>query len=198
MNSSLLIPLVGVVCTAAFAAMSALRREGLPVPFVVQSLLITAVFSVLNLLGGSRLHPLAFLLVLYLLTMRVRILVDLGGILASRGSLAPAERLYGLAMRLLPTPAERCIVAINRGVCRLQAGDAASAASLLADVVGGADYAAAGVKYQSAAHYNLGIAYSRQGSKEAAAAEMRRVIELWPVSDCARRAEAVLRQLDVG
>ncbi len=198
MSSSLLIPIAGIVYTAVFAAMGALRREGPSLAFVVQSLAITAVFSVLNLLGGSRLHPLPFLLVLYLLSMRVRILVDLAGILASRGRLAAAERLYRLALGLLPSPAERFLLALNRGVCRLQVGDAASAASMLSAVLESDDYKAAGAKYQSAAHYNLGIACSRQGEKAAAAAQMRRVIELWPVSDCARRAEAALRQLDQG
>jgi len=162
--------------------------------FLNQSLTITAVFTVANLLGGSRLHPLAFVLVIYLLTMRVRILLDLGNIFAARGNLATADRIYDLALRLLPSGSERCIVAINRGVFRLQAGDAAAAAAALSAVLKSAEYQAAGVKYRSAAHYNLGVAYNKQGMAAEAAAELGRVLELWPVSEYARKAQALLKQ----
>ncbi len=188
-----MVPLAGVLYTALFAAMSALRREGISAAFVAQSLAITAVFSAVSLLAGSRLAPLAFVLALYLLTMRVRILLDLGSLLASRGRLGAAERVYDLALALLPSSAERCIVAINRGVCRLLAGDAPSAARVLLRALEDAEQRRVGVKYLSAGHYNLGIAYVKQGKKAEAAAEMLRVIELWPVSEYARRAEASLR-----
>ena len=189
-----MLPLAGVLYTVVFAAMSVLRREGLSTGFLTQSLTITAVFTVANLLGGSRLHPLAFVLVIYLLTMRVRILLDLGNIFAARGNLATADRIYDLALRLLPSGSERCIVAINRGVFRLQAGDAAAAAAALSAVLKSAEYQAAGVKYRSAAHYNLGVAYNKQGMAAEAAAELGRVLELWPVSEYARKAQALLKQ----
>ena len=194
MSSSYLVPLAGLLYTAVFTAMAALRREGASLAFVAQSLLITAVFSAVNALAGGRLQPLPFLLALYLLTMRVRIVLDLGSTLASRGRIAAAERIYDVALRLLPNASERCIVAVNRGVCRLQAGDAAGAASLISAVIGSADYRGLGVKYQSAAHYNLGVAYQRQGKAAEAAAELQRVIEIWPVSEYARRAAASLKK----
>ena len=190
-----MIPLAGVLYTAAFAAMSVLRREGFSPAFVVQSLAITAVFSAVNLLAGSRLHPVAFVLALYLLTMRVRILLDLGSLLASRGRGSDAGRVYELALALLPSPAEQSIAAINMGVCRLLAGDASSAAGLLSAALRDAERRRVGVRYRSAGHYNLGIACIKQGKKTEAAAELQRVLDLWPVSEYARRAEASLRQL---
>jgi tetratricopeptide (TPR) repeat protein len=193
-----MIPLAGILYTAAFAAMAALRREGFSVAFVAQSLAATAVFSLLNLLAGpsrAQLHPVAFLVALYLLTMRVRILLDLGSIAAGAGRVALAGRIYDLALALLPSPAETCIAAINRGVCRLQSGDVDGAVGLLSEALGAAGHKSVGVKFRSAGHYNLGIAYLRQGRKPQAEAEMRRVIELWPVSEYARRAERSLRQI---
>ncbi len=180
--------------TAVFAAMAALRREGLSVAFVVQSLVTTAVFSVVNLFAGGGLAPLAFLLALYLLTMRVRIVLDLGSLVASRGKLAAAERIYDAALQLLPSALERCIVAINRAVCRLQGGEAAAAAGLISGVIASDVFRTLGVKYQSAARFNLGVAYRKQGRGAEAAAEFQRVVELWPVSEYARRAAAVLKQ----
>jgi tetratricopeptide (TPR) repeat protein len=196
-----MIPLAGILYTAAFAAMAALRREGFSVAFVAQSLAATAVFSLLNLLAGpsgaqgAQLHPVAFLVALYLLTMRVRILLDLGSIAAGAGRVALAGRIYNLALALLPSPAETCIAAINRGVCRLQSGDVDGAVGLLSEALGAAGQKSVGVKFRSAGHYNLGIAYLRQGRKPQAEAELRRVIELWPVSEYARRAERSLRQI---
>ncbi len=195
MSSSYLIPLAGLLYTAVFTAMAALRREGFSPAFVVQSLLITAVLSVVNLLGGGRLAPLPFLLALYLLTMRVRIVLDVGSMVASRGKLAAAERIYDAAMQLLPSALERCLVAINKGVCRLQGGDPAAAASLISDVIAGGDARTLGVKYQSAARFNLGVAYRKQGRDADAKAEFQRVVELWPVSEYARRAGAALKQV---
>ena len=194
MDSFLAIPAAGVLYTVVFAAMSALRREGLSPAFLAQSLSITAVFTIANLLGGARLHPVAFLIVLYLLSMRIRILLDLASLLASRGSLGRARRLHDLALRLLPSVTERFVVAVNGAVCSLQAGDAASAAAALSAALDSPHYRGVGVKHRSAAHYNLAVAYGREKRKAEAAVELQRVIDLWPVSEYARRAEALLRQ----
>jgi hypothetical protein len=57
-----------------------------------------------------------FLLVVYLLTMRVRLIVDVGNLSAQRGSFSQADRLYALALRLWPDSAGRLVVQVNQGV----------------------------------------------------------------------------------
>jgi len=68
-------------------ALSLLRREGLSIRFAVESLLIIALIGGLGFVTGFVLHPVLFLILLYLVTMRVRLMVDLGNSFASRGRL---------------------------------------------------------------------------------------------------------------
>jgi hypothetical protein len=51
-----------------------------------------------------------------------------------------------------------------------------------------------GIKYEAAAHYNLGLAYRRSGQESLAVGEFRQMLEVWPVSECARRAQICLKR----
>jgi len=51
-----------------------------------------------------------------------------------------------------------------------------------------------GVKYESAAHYNLGVAYRRKRMEAQAVAEFNAVLETWPTSVYAHHARQALEQ----
>ncbi len=51
-----------------------------------------------------------------------------------------------------------------------------------------------GLKYEAACHYNLGVTYRRKQSEARATAEFNKVLEVWPVSEYARRAQAALQK----
>jgi len=51
-----------------------------------------------------------------------------------------------------------------------------------------------GLRHEAAAHYNLGAAYRRKGLEAQAIREFNAVIDTWPASPYARRAEDALEQ----
>jgi len=51
-----------------------------------------------------------------------------------------------------------------------------------------------GVKYEAAAHYNLAIAYLRKNMEARAVIEFNAVMDTWPASQYARRAEAAIKK----
>jgi len=188
-----LILLEGLLFIALFGGLSWLRREGLSGRFAVEALILTIVASGLTALTNLT-NPIVFLIVLYLATMRVRLVVDVGNLLAQRGQFAQADRLYALAMRLWPDSAGCLIVQVNQGVSRLQQGANDQAVGIFKDVLQKASQGYLGVKYEAAAHYNLAVAYRRKGMDAQATAEFNAVLDAWPVSEYARRAKAALEQ----
>ena len=65
-------------------------------------------------------HPLVFLIILYLTTMRVRLLVDVGNWFSSRRQYERSLNLYRFALYLWPDAVSRQIVLVNRGVTQLR------------------------------------------------------------------------------
>jgi tetratricopeptide (TPR) repeat protein len=185
---------VGLLYILVFGGVSLLRREGLSVRFAVEAILITGAAVVLAALNLLQIHPALFLVFLYLATMRVRLLVDLGNFFAMRGQFNQARGWYGLAGRLWPDPTARLIVQVNAATLRLQQGEPEEAIGLLKEVLGQASAGHLGVKYEAAAHYNLGVAYRRKGMDSQATREFNAAIDAWPASEYARRAMAALEQ----
>ena len=195
MESPVPILLAGFIYVILFGGLSWLRREGLSVRFAVEAVLITLSVAGLGALSSVLIHPVLFLALLYLLTMRVRLLVDVGNLFAQRCQMTRADRLYTLATRLWPDASGRLIVQINQGVSLLQRGELDEAIGLLKEVLQKSTHGYLGVKQEAAAHYNLGVAYRRKQLEAQAIVEFNTVLETWPASEYARRAEAALQQV---
>jgi tetratricopeptide (TPR) repeat protein len=194
MNTSLLLLLVGLLYVVLGGGLSLLRREGLSAQFALEAVALTALFSGAAWLIRFELHPAFFLLIVYVATMRVRLLVDLGTFYARRGNFGMAERIYRLGERLCPSLADCLLVKVNRGAARVHEGKLDEASALFEDVLSHREPGALGIKNETAAHYNLGVIYRRRQLEAKAIGEFHKVVELWPISEYARRAQAALQK----
>lgn len=191
MHLSLLVLLVGFLYILGFNGLSYLRHQGLSSRFTLEGLLLTGIGAALALVVPF--HPLIFLLLLYLLTMRVRILIDLGNSVAGRGQPERALRFYDLALRLSADPFSQRIVQINRGAALLQLGQAEEACRILREVVTDTQVRL-GAKYQAAACYNLGLACRRTGREAEAIQRFNEAIDVLPGSIYAYGARQALKK----
>ncbi len=193
MHPALLLLLIGLVYILLFGGLSLLRREGLSLRFALESLVVTLIAAA-GAWMGMTIQPLFFLVLLYLITMRGRVLVEVANILARRGAYQAADRLYGLALRLWPDTATRFITDINRATSLIKRGNADAAIALLTTVLDEGESGYLGLKYEAAAHYNLGIAYFRKEMNSRAVVELNAAIDVWPASQYARFAQVVLKK----
>ena len=186
--------LEGFSYVVLFGAVSLLKREGLSRRFAFEAVVITLLVSGFTALTGVQTHPVLFLILIYLLTMRVRILVDLGNMFASRGQFELADRLYSLAGNLWPDSTNRLILKVNQGTSLLQQKKLDEAIAMFADVLDHAAQGHLGVKYEAATHYNMGVAYLRKNMDARASIAFNAVVDTWPASEYARRAEVALER----
>src|SRR4030042_2617504 len=100
MSLYLMISLIGVLYIVVFGGLGIFRREGLSIRFAVELVCVTAIAVILVVLLRIQIHPVLFLIVLYLITLRVRILVDLANFFARRENNIRAESIYNLAYHL--------------------------------------------------------------------------------------------------
>ncbi len=196
MNNLFLILLVGLLYVVLFGGLSILRREGLSNRFAVESVIVTLVFAGLAYLFPQSINPIVFLIVLYLVTMRVRLLVDLAIFFAKRRNFSLADYFYFLAGILWPDSTGRMIIAINQGVMEISRKNLDKAILLIRNVLAAKENGHLGIKHEAAAHYNLGVAYLKKDMPAQANNEFRTVLEIWPTSVYARRAEAALNKKD--
>ena len=191
MHPSLLILFVGLLYILGFGALSFMRRQGLSTRFAVEGLIITVVGAAL-VFASVPIHPLFFLLILYLVTMRVRLLIDLGNWFTSQGRCEQALNLYQLTMRLGPDQVGRQIVLINHGVALLRMQEPEEAyltleAALIDERI------RAGAKYLAAGCYNLGLACRRTGREAEAIRRFNEAIDTLPSSIYAHGARQALK-----
>ena len=177
-----------------FGGLGYVRREGLSAQFALESIAVAAL-----LIGGSwllnlRLSPFLLLIVLYLVTMRSRLIVDLANILAQRGRFQPAFRLYALGLAWWPDRASRLIVLANRGAAELYSGQVDTAIQTLEGLVKTEQGVRLGPKYEAACHYNLGYAYEKKGEDAKAVAQYNETIDLLPGSLYAKAAQSALNR----
>jgi tetratricopeptide (TPR) repeat protein len=192
MHPSLLILLIGLFYILGFGALSFMRRQGLSTRFAVEGLAITAASAIL-ILFSVPLSPIAFFIVLYLVTMRVRLLVDLGNWLASQGRNERALNLYRFVMHLGPDQSSRQIVLINHGVALLRMQNPEEAyLTLKAALID--ERIRAGAKYLAAGHYNLGLACLRTGREAEAIRRFNEAIDTLPTSIYAHGAKQALKK----
>ena len=194
MNLPMLLLLEGLLFVVIFGALSLFRREGLSIRFALEVTVITLVAVALSAFTPFAASPIVLLIIIYLVTMRVRLLVDLGTLLAQRGQFTQADRIYTLALRLWPDHAGRLIVEVNQGAACLKRNALDQAISIFKSILEKAGQGYLGVKYESAAHYNLGVAYRRKNMEAQAVAEFNAVLDTWPASVYAHRAEIALAQ----
>lgn len=192
MNLPLLILLLGLIYIVLFGGMAFFRREGLSLRFALEAAAITGLFSLVVYLTRITLNPVVFLLVLYLLTMRVRILADLGNLFARQGKASQAGSLFALAGRLFPDATSALILKVNQATLFLQEGKLDESIAMFGDVLQQAGQGYLGVKYEAAAHYNLGVAYLKKHQTARATVEFNAVIDTWPASLYAQRAQQAL------
>ncbi len=192
MDTIFLILLVGLLYIVLFGGLSLLRREGLSNRFAIESVVVTLIFAGLTFLFPQRINPILFLIVLYLVTMRVRILVDVAIFFARRGDFSTADRVYWLGGRIWPDATGKMIIAVNQGVMEISRNNLDKAILIIRNVLAAKENGHLGIKHEAAAHYNLGVAYLKKDMPLQATNEFRTVLDIWPASIYARQAEAAL------
>jgi tetratricopeptide (TPR) repeat protein len=190
----LLLLLVAGLFILIFGGLSFFRREGLSLQFALESIVLTVL-----LVGGSRLigtpiSPFLFLILLYLVTMRSRLLVDVANLFASREQYNLAFPLYRLSLAWWPDAASRLIVLTNRGIAELHSRQTDAAIQTLEGVRNVDEQPPLGIKYEAACRYNLGLAYEQKEEWAQAATQYNQVIDLLPGSPYAQASQAGLKR----
>jgi len=194
-NPLLLLVLVGLFYILIVGGISLLRREGLSGQFALEALAIIALAILIGAAIGTTVDPILLFILLYLVTMRARLLTDLANLLFKRRGYAAAEKLYRLALRLLPDRTGRFVALTNWGAARLQSGDIEGAIRTLNDVlVVAGEHGGLGAKFEAACRYNLAVAYSKAGDDVKAVQQFNQVIERFPVTVYGQAAERALKK----
>jgi len=183
--------LIGLLYILGFGALSFVRRQGLSLQFTVEGLVVTALFAALSYVAPV--NPLLFLLILYLVTMRVRLLVDLGNWFTSRRRYERALAFSRLALRLGPDAVSRQIVLINRGVTQLRMQEPETARLTLEEALAD-EQVRLGARYLAAGYYNLGLACRRTGREAEAVRHFNEAIDVLPNSIYAHAARQALKK----
>jgi tetratricopeptide (TPR) repeat protein len=195
MNPHLLILLIGLFYILIFGGLSLLRREGLSTQFAVEAFVITAIVVGIAFLANIAVNPLAFLIFIYLVTMRGRLLVDIANFLSSRGRQRDAINLLQWAIRLFPDRSTRLVIQVNMGIVQLRRKNPASAQRLFEEVLREMEEGGGlGVKYEAACRYNLGQAYLQQNREVEAVRQFNETTIIYPNSIYARSAANILEK----
>jgi len=192
MHPALLILLVGLLYLLGFGALSFMRQQGLSTRFAIEGLIVTAVGAGLTF-ASVPVHPVLFLIIIYVGTMRVRLLVDLGNWFTTREKYDQALALFRLALRLGPDAVTRQIVLINHGVAQLRKQEPEAAYLTLKEALG-EETALPGAKYLAAGYYNLGLACRRTGREAEAVRRFNEAIDALPNSVYAHGARQALKR----
>lgn len=193
MNPNLLTLLVALLFILVFGGLPVLRKEAPSLQLAVEVLVLTGFSIGASLLTGLRLDPILFLIFLYLIIMRCRLLVDLGNLLTSRGRHQQALSIYRLALRLGPDVHARLLALISYSAVLVRIGALEEAIRILEEILekwGERLHP----KHESACHYNLGVAYMRLGKEGRAVGEFNKTIDAWPLSPYSQYAKAALER----
>jgi tetratricopeptide (TPR) repeat protein len=194
MYSYLLIFIIGIGYIVIFGGLSIIRREGLSTQFAIEVLAFTALVSIGSWLTKTIIHPVLFLAVVYIFSMRGRLLVDLANLLSNRGRQRDAIRLLELAQRTFPDRATRLVIQVNMGIVQLRRKNPQSSQELFESVLKEAESGGLGIKYEAACRYNLGVALQEQGKEAQAVHQYNEAISLLPSSIYARAATIALEK----
>ncbi|MBN1535780.1 MAG: tetratricopeptide repeat protein [Anaerolineales bacterium] len=188
MSLPVLILFIGSAYIVLIGILSLLKREELSTQFAIEAIVITFIFCGLTAYTRLAIHPVLFLLIVYFITMRVPLLVDIGTIFAKRKQFPLAEKFFSFALQLWPDRSNTWIVRINQGVAYFQQGDFDKAIHVYQEILQSIDHCRVSAKLEAAAHYNLGVAYLRQNKDAQATVEFNIVVDSWPATEYARRA----------
>jgi tetratricopeptide (TPR) repeat protein len=188
MTPSFLIFLVGLLYVVIFWSLSLLRREKLSSQFAYEGLSLTGITFAAVYWGGMAVNPIYFLVFLYLVTMRVRLLVEFGNMLSKWGRPHQALALYRLALHLFPDRSSRLIALINMSAAYLEQAKPDRTIEVLENAKGQIAEQL-GPKYAAGCCYNLGMAYRRTGRHADALRLFYEVGDLYPMSMYAKLAE---------
>jgi tetratricopeptide (TPR) repeat protein len=191
-NPYVVLILEALLFALAFGALTWLRGEGLPGRFAWEVLGVTAVLLALSWVARTPMHPVLFLVLIYVVTMRARLLVDLANALSARRKYEGALSILRLALRLASDPISQTLVQINTGVVMIRQKRFEEAIQFLSSTLQEIPAGRGGPKYEAACRYNLGLAHLRAGQDSQAAEQFNAVIELLPNSLYARGAETAL------
>ena len=191
-HPAFLILAIGLLYILGFGGLSLPRRQGLSTRFAVESLIVSVLGAAVTF-AFPGFPPLLFLVMLYLVTMRVRLLADLANAFLARKNYPRAQATYRLALRLWPDPVSRQIVLINRGVAELRAAEPETAYATLTEALGNQEFKI-GAHYLSAGYYNLGLAARRTGHEAEAICHFNEAIDTLPHSVYARAAGRALKE----
>jgi tetratricopeptide (TPR) repeat protein len=190
----LLLLLIACLYALVYGGLGWVRREGLSIQFALEVAGLTALLVGGSWLAGFPLNPFLFLFLLYVITMRSRLVVDAANLLANRGRYEMAHRLYRLGLAWWPDATSRAIVRVNQGAAHLRCGQVDAAIDTLQDVLNGDSQPQLGIKYEAACRYNLGYAYEKAGEEAKAVSQYCETIELLPGSLYAKAAQAALKR----
>lgn len=195
MNPHILLITVGVAYIVILGGMSLLRREGLSTQFAIEVLGLTLFVVAGSLITDTDVNPILFLVFIYLISMRGRLLADLANYLSARGRQRDAISLLQLALRLYPDQNSRMIVTVNMGIVQLRRKNPESAQVLFEKALQETQNGVAlGTKYQAACHYNLGLALLQQGKEVEAVRQLNEAIGVFPNSIYSKAAEIALEK----
>jgi tetratricopeptide (TPR) repeat protein len=192
LNPYLLLLLVACLYALVFGILGYTRREGLSVQFAVEVVILTIVLMGGSWLIGMPIHPVLFLAILYVVTMRSRLTVDLANILARRGNYGPAFRLYDLGLAWWPDAASRLVVLTNKGAAQVHSGQVEAGIRTFDGVLKSEQRSRLSLKYEAACRYNLAYAYELSGEDAKAVGEYNEAIDVLPGSVYAQAAQAAL------
>jgi tetratricopeptide (TPR) repeat protein len=194
-NNYLIVALVGLFYILVVGGMALLRREGLSNRFALEALAIIAVALLTGRFTGVLIDPILLFILLYLVTMRARVLTDLANFLFKRRGYGAAEPVYRFALRLFPDETGRFVVLINWGIARFMAGDVQGAIATLNNILELATlHGGLGSKYEAACRYNLGIAYRQADDHVNAVLQLNAVVDRFPDTIYGRAAEHALEK----
>ncbi len=188
----LLVPALGLGYVAVFGLMFWVRREGFQVKFTIEGLVLTLIGTALAFYG--LIGPILFLVVLYLVTMRTRVLADAGNYLSNNGHFREALLMFDLGEKMWPDAVGKFMLAIDRGVALFKMGAVKKAIETLEAALEQTSVAVP-AKHLAACHYNLGIAYRRMGETEASRRHFLKVLDIDPDSIYAIGARTGLKKL---
>lgn len=194
MDPHLLILIVGFSYTVVYGLMALLRREGVTSQFLLETIVITVLVAGGGYFTNSPANPILFLVFLYLLTSRSRLLVDLANLLSNRGRQRDAINILQVALRLYPDKPTRLIVLVNMGIVQLRRENPESARMLLEKVLEETQDGGLGLRHKAACYYNLGLAFQQLGKEGQAVRYFKQATEVFPGSPYGKAAAKAIEE----
>ncbi len=194
MNEYLMIIVLGFAYTILFGFLGYLKREGISFQFTLEGIAITLLMSGGGFVSGSNINPILFLVFIYLVTMRSRLLADIANLLSGRGRQRDAIAVLQVALSLFPDRQTRLIVLTNMGIVQLLRKNPASAEAILSSVLDESEQGGLGIRYRAACEYNLGIASRQLGQDARSVRHFRAAQDAFPGSAYGKAAEQALAE----